>query len=209
MRCRNTLLVSLLSTLLLLTVPMTAQASTKQNRPLTLTSHITTVTLSPPQIAPICDQGSFLNCGTVTVQATFSGLAGRALPPRQGPMPEGNLTGTATLARAYGCERDGKRLRAYNRTVVEPLPLNTRRGFGFTVPRTGDQLSVSTYGFPANAEPRNCPAGATPTVYAMKVSNVRLQLSFTTGFPIAASSHSLKGSSRWDGAVPTPSAISS
>jgi hypothetical protein len=204
MRRRNALLVSLLSTLLL-TMPVAAQAASK-SRPLTLSSHVTTVTLSPPQIAPICDQGSFLNCGTVTVQATFSGLAGRTLPPAQGPMPEGNLSGTATLTRAYGCDRDGKRLTAYNRRVVETLTLNTRRGFGFTVPRTGDQLSVSTYGFPMNSEPDNCPANSTPTVYAMKVTGVKLSLTFAEGLSIAPGSYRAS-SARWDGAVPTPSTV--
>ena len=102
---RRAAVVSISMVLLALCV-LPAEAS--RPRPLTLQSYVVSVG-APNSPASICDQGSWLNCGFVSVAAKFAGLDGRPRPAEPGA-PNGNLTGSVHVSRTYGCQQGTKRL---------------------------------------------------------------------------------------------------
>lgn len=176
-------------------------AEASRPKPLTLQSYVISVG-APNAPATICDQGSWLNCGFVSVAAKFAGLDGRPRPAEPGA-PSGNLTGTVHVSRTYGCQHGTHRLNRYDRRVEEEAFLNTRRGFGFSTPVSGNILSVTAYAFLLDAQPGNCPAGAQAVTYEIRASNAKLSLvSVTAPFPSAH--YPAPGKAQWRGAVPTP-----
>ncbi len=194
-----------LSMVLAVTVQSVAQAApTSAANTLTPISH--TLKVQPPDApASVCDYNQ-INCGFVVVQVTFAGLdsnASRPTEPGYGP-PEGNLSGTVDVTRVYGCQNaNGKRLRTYDRTVVETVTLNTRRGSGFRFPRTGDTVTATTYAFLGDRQPGNCPAKTTAMMYKLVARHVQLELdSYVPG--ITGSTTPVKSRHAWSGAVPTP-----
>ena len=133
----------------------------------------------------------------------FSGLNDRVRPVCDDFC--GNLTGTAVVTRLYGCQvGNGKRLIRYDVKVTRVESLNTRRGNGYSVPKAGDQLPVSTWAFLPDAQPRgNCPAGTRAMTYAVRARQVKLQLeSRLPAIPSAC--YSAPGEAVWSGAVATP-----
>ena len=176
-------------------------AEAGQPKPLHLQSYVISVTPPNPG-ATICDQGSWLNCGNVSVTANFTGLDSHAIPPETSPA-DGNLIGTVYVSRTYGCRQGSKRLTRYDRRVDEVAFLNTRRGFGFSIPAAGTSLSVTTYAFLLDAQPGNCPAGTEAITYEIKAGNAKLSLeSVSPYFP--SKSYAAPRKAQWCGAVPTP-----
>jgi hypothetical protein len=172
-------------------------------RPLRLAQYAVTISAPPEVPRSVCNGGSELNCGTVAVQATFSGLAGRARPTSPGA-PVVELAGSVDVTRTYGCAAaDGRRLQRLDQKVTERLRLGTRRSSGLTVPPTGDTTTGVTYAFLPDSQPRQCPAGTTPMVYSIAAKGVRLEL-LSRWAPIPSKDYSAPGRARWDGAAPNP-----
>lgn len=172
-------------------------------RPLWLANYTVSV-WAPVAPASQCDY-NWINCGTVAVQATFAGVDRASWRPTGDPMgPEGNLSGTVQVSREYGCQNAaGKRLRSYDRTVTETAYLNTRRGTGFTFPRTGDTVTATTYAFLSDRQPGNCPAGTTAMTYKIVAKQTRLELSsYLNG--VTSGTYVAPARGVWVGAVPTP-----
>lgn len=198
---RRSLVSVLLAVGVGLTVPAVAEAAPVPQE-LTLTSYTATV-VGPNAPAEVCDY-SQINCGYLAVQATFSGLDRFARPTDPIGPPEGGFSGSAQVRREYGCaDAGGKRLHRYDRSVTEVVGLNTRRGSGFKIPRTGDTLTSTTYAFLADLQPGNCPAGTTATTYKIVATKIQLALDFyVEGFPDAT--YKAPARAQWVGAVPAP-----
>lgn len=167
---------------------------------------VSPVVLLENQVPVRCDGANFFGCGYVAVQAELSGLAGTTRPPSQGGFPPLNAGGSARVARSYGCQSaDGTRLRRYDRTVVERVTLNTRRGQPLSIPE-GDTLTLSVFAFLLDAQPGNCPRGARATMYQFEVKQVRLELE-SRWAPLPSATYRLPGRAVWVGAVPTPTPV--
>lgn len=195
------ILLSLLATIALLVVGASV-AQAAPLKPLHLaTSTITTGVTEYP--VPTCDY-NFFSCGYVSVQATFAGLNRASWRPTGPEGLEALLNGTVEVSRDYGCaDSSGKRLRQYNRTVKETDSLGLRRGAPISFPRTGDTVTATTWAFLSDAQPGNCPAGTTPTMYKLVAKQAKLELvslvTDTTG------TYRAPGRSVWVGAAATPS----
>lgn len=195
------ILLSLLATIALLVVGASV-AQAAPLKPLHLaTSTITTGVTEYP--VPTCDY-NFFSCGYVSVQATFAGLNRASWRPTGPEGLEALLNGTVEVSRDYGCaDSSGKRLRQYNRTVKETASLGLRRGAPISFPRTGDTVTATTWAFLSDAQPGNCPAGTTPTMYKLVAKQAKLELvslvTDTTG------TYRAPGRSVWVGAAATPS----
>lgn len=192
--------MSLLATVALL-LGGQAVAEAAPLRPLYLASY--TITAGAPQApATVCDY-NWIMCGYVSVQATFAGLDRASWRPTGPAGPEALLNGTVQVSRGYGCaDSAGQRLRRYDRTVTETASLGLRRGAPVQFPRQGDTLTATTWAFLSDAQPGNCPAGTTPTMYKLVANNVHLELvSLVTE---STGSYRAPGRSQWTGAVPTP-----
>lgn len=189
-----------------------ASASAPSTGPLRLANYSVTVSPPPSTIPPQtsgapCDLGSRLYCGTVAITATFSGLGDRARP--QTPAPSINLLGSVSVTRTYGCTTStGRLVHRYNRIVRESVPLNTRRGFGTSIPATGDTLTITTYAFLLDRQPFNCPAGLTPVNTSIVASGAKLTLdSYFESVPDA--NYNAPRWATWFGIAPTPPRVPS
>ena len=161
---------------------------------------------APLSPASVCDSGSLLNCGGVAVSTTFSGLTGRARPA-PGPA-QTNLVGSVRVARVYGCQTSaGRRLHRFDRRIEQTFRLDTRRGFGFSVPASGDTLTATTYAFLSDSQPGNCPGGTQGMTYAIRATNVKLRL-VSLWAPIPSADYRAPGRAQWRGAVPAPVPLS-
>lgn len=196
----RSLAVTCIATALLSCGGLPAAAATPP--PLQLQSY--TLSVAPP-IAPAsaCDQGSLLFCGSITVTTRFSGLDGRQRPTAPGP-PNGDVSGTVQVTRIYGCQTASRKwLGKYTRKVVQDVSLDTRRSSGFVIPATGDALTVTTYAFLLDAQPKNCPPSTQAIQFQITASGARLFLS-SSWSAIPSSHYSAPGRAVWCGAVPTP-----
>ncbi|WP_111766226.1 hypothetical protein [Nakamurella deserti] len=209
---RSVLAASIAALLLGVVAPAAAEAApapapAPAPAKLTLASYTASVA-APEAPAELCDY-NFLQCGYLTVEATFSGLDRFPRPAGEVGPPEGGLSGSAEIRRTYGCAAEtGKRLHRYDTTVTETVGLNTRRGTGFTVPRTGDTLTATTYAFFDDRQPGNCPAGTTATTYKIVAKKIELELDFyVDGLP--AATYKAPARAQWVGAVPTPTPAAS
>ena len=156
-----------------------------------------------PRYPVMCDGANFLACGTVTVEVTLSGLDGRSRPAPETFPPVLNAGGTAEIARTYGCaDATGRRVRRYDRTVVEDVTLNTRRGQPFNPPAT-DTMTVDVYAFLLDAQPGGCPVAMEPRLYRLVAKQVRFELE-SRWASIPSATYRLRGRGAWKGDVPTP-----
>ena len=180
------------------TVP--AQAATV--KPLRLADYAITISAPPATPGSVCNTGQQLDCGSVNVEATFSGLKGRARPAGGGP--QGDLTGSVQVTRVYGCQSgEGRVLTRYTRRVEETVALGTRMDTGYSIPVQGDTLTSTTFAFLPDSQPGNCPAGSRATTYSIRANHVRLVLdSYSASIPDAK--YAAPGSARWFGAAPAP-----
>jgi hypothetical protein len=184
-----------------------ASASAPAPRALRLANYTTTVsgppaTIPGPPSDPACNDGSLLYCGIIAINATFSGLGNRARP--QTPAPSINLLGSVSVTRTYGCTNAAGRLQyRFNRVVRESAPLNTRRGFGTSIPTTGDTLAITTFAFLRDRQPFNCPPGMTAVNTSIVASGASLQLdSYFESVPDAT--YKAQRWAAWFGIRPTP-----
>ncbi len=145
-----------------------------------------------------CSQGNTA-CGFIGVRADFSGLDGLDRTLLTGG---NNVAGEVKVTRTYGCKSQaGERLSDFDVKVRTTEGFFTRRGLGFSVPATGDTLSVSTFAILSDAQPGNCPAGTQPTLYEIKANNAKIRL---TSFATQTRDFTIPGAGTWTGAVPTP-----
>ena len=189
------------------TVPASAADTTT---PLRLTGYTTTVTGPPattsPFSDPACDSGSRLFCGSVAVVATFAGLEGTPRPTTA--QPDTNVTGSVDVIRTYGCtDRAGRLLHRFDRVVRETVGLNTRRGLLTNRPSTGDTLTVTTFAFLSDSQPRNCPQGTTAVNTSIIATGANLSLNPPrTAF--AGATYALPRWAWWFGVAPAPDLVS-
>ena len=202
---RSVLAVSIATLVLGVLTPAVAEAAPAPKK-LTLTSYTAAVE-APQAPAEVCDY-NFINCGYLSVEATFSGLD-RFPRPDGSAIQDGGFSGTAEIRRTYGCENaDGKRLRSYDRTVTETVGLNTRRGTGFRIPAEGDSFSTTTYAFFDDAQPGNCPDGTTAMTYKIVAKKIALELDFYDN-ALPDATYTAPARAQWVGAVPAPTPAAS
>lgn len=140
--------------------------------------------------------------GLVSVEASFSGLEGRERPgPGDYPFVL-DASGTVKVIRTYGCQTlEGQRLRRYDRKVTGthslffPTP-------GRPVP-DGDTVTFAVYALLPDAQPRNCPVGTQPTIYAVQAKQVRFELT-SQWAAIPSATYALRGRTVWHGEVLAP-----
>lgn len=196
---RRTLLSLLATIALLLGGASIAEAAPLKPLYLAKSTISTGVTDYP---VPVCDY-NFFSCGYVSVEATFAGLNRASWRPTGSDGLDALLNGTVDISRQYGCaDNTGKRLRAYDRTVNGTASLGLRRGAPVSFPQEGDTVTITTWAFLSDAQPGNCPAGTTPTMYKLVAKHAKLELvSLATG---TTGTYCAPGRSQWVGAAPTP-----
>ena len=203
---KHTVLGGALAALTLLAVPATAAAAAPAPKPIKLAS--AKVTIAPPHVQTgACDGGSQLDCGTVTVDARFSGLAAYGRPAEPGYPGDGQLRGSIRVVRTYGCATPaGKRLKDHDRTVRETALLTPRRAQGYHLPAQGvDVMDATAYAFLLDGQPGNCPAGTRAMTYSVRVGQVKLEVdSMWDGLPDSKHTAERQARAGWWGAVPAP-----
>ena len=205
---KHTVLGGALAALTLLAVPATAAAAAPAPKPKPIKLASAKVTIAPPVVQTGgCDGGSQLDCGTVTVDARFSGLAAYGRPAEPGYPGDGQLRGSVHVTRTYGCATPaGKRLKKHDLTVHETAPLTPRRSEGYHLPAPGvDTMAATAYAFLLDGQPGNCPAGTQAMTYSIRVDQVKLEVdSMWDGLPDSEHAAGWKVRAGWWGAVPAP-----
>lgn len=155
----------------------------------------------PTSGGSVCDSGSQLYCGYVSLDAHFTGLTGRGI----GEEPFGGiLTGTVRVTRVYGCRNpDGQRLTRYDVRKTETASFWPRRGMPYYIPATGDVIGAQTFVFLRDSQPHNCPAGAQAMTYLIKAGHATLELQSQVA-AIPSARYPARGRAQWTGAVPAP-----